>query len=135
MLCIREVPVTVSCCTRRLSLGWFFSHLFFQEQLIMSLQLLGFQWCSREMKWHQPRSPGITVMLLSGSSDLTKRQWSRFHRSVLSFLAPEYWRRPGSSYRKKYYGFRANSWMRRRSVSSTKRWSDGCRNVCCCSPR
>lgn len=77
----------------------------------------------------------VVILLLSGFSDLTKRQWSRVHRSLLSFLVPEYWRRLGSSYRKKSCGFRASSWMRRRSVNSTKRWSDGCRNVSCCSPR
>lgn len=54
---------------------------------------------------------------------------------IIFILVPEYLRRPGSSYRKKYYGFRTSSWMRRRSVSSMKHWSGGCRNAYCYSPR
>lgn len=102
----------------------------------MSLQLLSFQWRSRKTKWHQPQCPGIMVLpLLSGFSGLAKRQRSGFHRSVLSPLVHAYWRRPGSSCRRKCYGCRASSWRRRRNVSSMKRWSGGCRNECCCSPR
>lgn len=128
-----EVPETVLCCTGRLSLRWFFSHIFFWQQLITRLQLPGVQWRSHQMRV----TPGPVSWSCSSSEAflITARQNSGVHRSVFSFLVPGCWRRPGSSYRRKSCVFRASSWRRRRNGSTRKRWSGGCRNAWCSSPR
>lgn len=133
MLPTCEVPVIVLCSTGRLSLGWFFSHIFFWQQLIMRLQLPSFQWCSRKMRVAQSWSRFSSEALLI--SVMMERQLSASHRSVLSFLVPGCWRRPGSSSRRKSWMCRASCWMRRRNESTRKRWSGGCRNAWCFSPR
>lgn len=130
MLPTSEVPVIVPCCTRSMSLGWFFSHIFLWQQLIMRMQLPSFQWCSckiRVMQWWSRFSLRLSWCLWEAAL--------RSYRSLLSLLVPGCWRRPGSSCRRRSCVFRASSWMRRRNGSTRKRWSGGCRNAWCSSPR
>lgn len=137
MLSICEIPV-IFCAEQE---GWhgngFFFHIFFWEKLkrlqllkIAAVQLYNAV-AAAPVAWCCGHASPLIFFLIN----LTKRQWLSFHMPVFSFVVPEHWRRPGSSYRKKYCRFRASSWKRRRSASSMKRWSDGCRNVYCCSPR